>query len=44
MPIGRELAEMASFAGALGAGTEVNVLLAFIAGVFGKPETKTTRT
>jgi Fe-S-cluster containining protein len=38
---GRELAEMASFAGALAAATEIKVLLVFIAAVFGKPGTKT---
>jgi len=37
-----DLLEMAEFAGALGAATEVRVMLAFVAGVFGSGKLKTT--
>jgi hypothetical protein len=40
--IGGALLEMAEFAGALGAGTEIRVMLAFVAGVFGGGKLGTT--
>jgi Fe-S-cluster containining protein len=38
----RDLLELAAFAGALGAATEIRIVLAFVAGVFGKRESKAT--
>ncbi len=40
--IGGDLLEMAEFAGALGAATEIRVMLAFVAGVFGGGKSETT--
>jgi uncharacterized protein len=38
----RDLLELAAFAGALGAATEIRIVLVFVAGVFGKRESQAT--